>query len=198
MYGQEGVQSLAAGGIGKLRLDKRGALWVRGGAARYEDLVRAGMVFSAANQAAVSTTAALATTWTGLAVCNPLTSTKDLVMIQFTAGQSAAGAAGAIGLMRADTTGLASAITAVNQLAGDATASVAVVDNGATIGTPVLHRTYGSVGSLATTGYGLVAGLIVNLDGSIILQPGYSLLTYTEAANTSAFIFSFTWAEIAR
>ena len=82
-------------------------------------------------------------------------------------------------------------------LLGSPLSSVALVDNAATIGTPVLHRVYGSVGSLATSGYGMGPGIQVNLDGSIFVQPGYAILSYASAALTSALIMHFMWEEIA-
>jgi hypothetical protein len=188
----------AATGANPLRQDPDTNLVVQATGARYWDLVKSGRVFSVSNQAVVSTTAALATTWTGLGVCNPATSTVDLVMLRCGVGQVAAGAAGAVGIMVADTTGLVAAITPKNALVGSTVASQSIVDDGGTIGTPILYRVYGSVGSVATTAYGLVPGVFVDLDGSLVIQPGYAALSYTTAATTTALIFHFVWAEMAR
>lgn len=196
MYGKVGRQVLASGGVGPIRMDKDGNIMAAVVGPEYADLVEAGRVFSAANQAAVSTTAALATTWTGLGIGNPAASGKNYVMLEFGAGQAAAAVAGVLGLMVADLTGLAQAITPVSQDLGTGLTSDALVDDGATIGTPVLYRACGSIGSDATTDYPLTPGVVYPLNGSIIIPPGASLLTYTTGACTSAFIFSFLWAEV--
>jgi hypothetical protein len=35
-----------------------------------------------------------------------------------------------------------------------------------------------------------------DFDGDIIIQPGQFLATYSSAANTAAYLFSFTWEEV--
>jgi hypothetical protein len=197
MFGRVG-RLIEASGNNPLVTDKDGHQVVTAAGAKYADLVDSGRVFSVANQAVVSTTAGLATTWTGLAVCNPAASMVDLVMLKFGVAQGAAGAAGTIGLMIADVTGIAAALTIKNAKIGNATGTQALADDGATCGTPILHRVFGSIGSLATTGYGLAQGLVFDLDGGLILPPGYTVLTYTSAATTSALMFHFLWAEITR
>ncbi len=199
MYGKVGRQIAADGSINPLRTDRDGNLVVSAYGGKYSDLVAAGRVFSAANQAAVATTAALATTWTGLGICNPTTSTQDLVLLEFGAAHSVAvPAAGAVGLMHADATGFAADITPVNACRGHSNTSVAIADAGATIGTPVLLRVYGQGGTVATTEYGLQPGLTVDLNGSVVLSPGQSILTYTTLACTAAYLFHFVWAELDR
>lgn len=198
MYGKVGRISASSGTINPLRTDTDGNLVVTSVGGKYTDLVLAGRVFAVSNQAVKSTTAALATTWTGLGICNPSTSTVDLALLGFHVAQGAAGAAGGVGIMCADTTGLAAELTPVNQLLGSTTSSQAIADTAATIGTPVLYQVFGSIGSDATTDYALVPGIVADLEGSLILQPGYSALSYTTGATTSALIMSFVWAELDR
>jgi len=161
----------------------------------YASLVKAGQVFAVSNQAVKSTTAGLGTGWTGLAILNPTASEVNLEMLGFHAAQVAVGVAGAVGLMIADTTGLATELAIKNQLVGSSKNTAAIADTAATIGTPVLYRIFGHLGSVATTAYGLLPGLNVDLKGSLIIKPGYSVLTYTTLATTSAIIFSFLWNE---
>ena len=159
----------------------------------YEQSYR-GNSYAVANQAGVSTTAALATTWTGLAISNPSGSGVNLVVNRFTCAQVAAGVAGAVGIM----TGAGSAagsLTPRNRIVSGP-ASKAVASAGATIGAPVLEEVYGSLGSLATTGYGLQSALIVPINGSLIVPPGYFAASYTTAATTTALIFGFLWEEV--
>jgi len=160
----------------------------------YASLVRAGQVFGVSNQAVKSTTAALATTWTGLAINNPTGSGVNLEMLGFHCQQVAAGVAGAVGLMIANSTGIAAELTPKNQLIGGG-AGKALADTAATIGTPILYRVFGSLGSVATTAYALEQGINVDLKGSLIITPGNTVLTYTTAATTNALIFSFLWNE---
>ncbi|MEY2874023.1 MAG: hypothetical protein RLZZ373_1394 [Pseudomonadota bacterium] len=161
---------------------------------RYYEQAKRGTLFSLANQAAVSNTAGLATTFTGLSVANPSGSGKNLVLLHVGVGQIAAGAAGALGIMTGSGAA-AGSLTPRNCLVGGG-ASVAVGSNSATIATPVLERIFGTIGSLATTGYGLQPGLQYQVDGSLVIPPGYFVASYASAALTSASIWSFVWEEV--
>lgn len=166
--------------------------------AGYENITFQQNVYSVANQAAKTTTAALATTFTGLSITNPATNTKKFVILEFGWSQFAAGTAGAIGLMGgaiSSTHDAAAELTPKNMYLGGA-ASTAIVDTACTIATPVLWRVCGSIGSVATTGYGASDSGPYKVDGSIIVPPGYFIATYTTTAQTSAFIFHFTWKEV--
>jgi hypothetical protein len=157
-----------------------------------------GDVFSASNQAVCSTTAALATAFTGLALGNPATSRYDAVILQMSWGQVAVAVAGAMGVMGGLGVGdLAAAITPVNRRIGGRTSGM-LVDDAATIPTPTLLQVFGSIGSLATTGYGLVNRSVAELDGSLIVTPGNFIAFYTTAATTNALIMSFLWQEYRR
>lgn len=163
----------------------------------YEQTVR-GKMFSVNTQGtAVTTTAALATTWTGLGIANASSSVVNLVLTKFTATQFAVGAAATIGLMGGTGTLAASlAIQSRNIGSGTACAATTTASAGATISTPLLITTFGSLGSLATTGYGLENGIYVDLEGSIIIPPGSFVCTYTSIVTTSALNFGFTWEEV--
>lgn len=163
---------------------------------KYADAALSGRLFSAANQAAVATTAALATTWTGLGIANPTGSGKLFILHEFAWGLSVVGpAAGALGLMTSTDSGFASAITPRSSKYAQGS-SVAIVDDGATIGTPVLERIVSTYGTGAITTWQGAGPQVYVIDGSIILPAGRSLLTYTFAATTAAFIFSFLWEEV--
>lgn len=154
-----------------------------------------GSIFSVANQAVVSTTAGLATTFTGLAIANPASSHVNLVMKRFCCTQTAVGVAGSIGLMGG--VGVAAgSLVPINRSLGSGLTAKATASAGATISTPTLVEVYGTLGSLATTGYGLQDGIVVELYDSIIVPPGSFLATYTTAATTSALVFSMTWEEV--
>ena len=190
-----GEKQASVGSIVNLRGGRQGEVITSNLHGKYTEQVLNGNVFSVANQAAVTTTAAMATTWTGLGVANPITSGYNLALIGFGCSQFAVGAAGSIGIIGCTSSGFASAITIQNAKLGSR-ASVALADDGATIVSPVLLRTFGSVGSLATTGYGLMPGIWAELDGSIVITPGMAVASYTTIVTTTALIFTFVWEEI--
>ncbi len=192
-WGKMGLQYLTSGQFGPLRLSHSGALVVSQGG-KYADAALAGRVFNVANQAAIATTAALATTWTGLCVGNPVGSGVNVRLIAFGFPLTLAGpAAGAIGIMTGTQTTTAS-LTPRNALIGGP-ASKVYANAGQTIGTPVLDRVVGSYGTAATTAFQVMPAYI-DLDGAIVVTPGTFAATYTTTACTAAFIFSFTWEEV--
>lgn len=196
MYGKVGAQTLANGSTGPLRLDTDGALIARPCAGKYTEAAMAGRLFSVANQAAVATTAALATTWTGLGIANPSTSGKNVILYEFGYALTVVGpAATSVGLMTSDTTGFAANLTPKAAMDG-AGSSVVIVDNGATIATPILERVFGVISTGAITTMMAIPPMIYQLDGSMIIKPGRSVMTYTNAALTAAAIFYFLWEEV--
>lgn len=165
---------------------------------KYYEAVNAGRVYTAANQAAVALTAAFNTAYTGLVLENPATSGKNLVMLGVSyASTVATPTATALGLMTGyDAGDAAAAITPRNRKTGGA-ASIATVDNGCTLtGTPVLEQLITTAWTEATTAGTLGKPNWVDLDGSLIITPGYYVAIYSAAANTAAFLFSFMWEEI--
>ncbi len=164
---------------------------------RYYEQTYRGNRFVVANQAAVTTTAALATTYTGLVIGNPSTSTVNMVLDKFCCSQFAVGAAGAIGIMTGaiGTNTITDTLVPRNRKVGGVR-SVGVANAGQTISTPVLEQVFGSIGSVATTAYGLTPGVVVDLEGSLILPPGFFAAAYTTVVTTSALIFSFEWTEV--
>lgn len=151
-------------------------------------------VFSVCNQAAVTTSTSLNTTFTGLSVANPAGSGYNLVVNKFTCAQFAVGAAAVIGIS-VGAGAAAGSLTIRNRKFGGKS-SIAVASAGATIAAPILMVTAGSVGSVATTGYGLSQSIVVDLEGSLIIQPGFFMASDTSIATTTALIFSFCWEEV--
>jgi len=160
----------------------------------YEQAYR-GNLFSVTNQAAVTTTAGLATTFTGLAIANPASSGVNLVIRLFECSQFAVGAAGAVGVM-VGSGAAAGSLTTRNAKVGGPASPATTASAGATIATPVLERICGSVGSLATTGYGLLPSICYDFHGSLIIPPGYYCASFTSAVTTSALLFGFVWEEV--
>lgn len=161
----------------------------------YEQAFR-GNLFSICTQGTgVTTTSALATTWTGLGISNPLGSGVNLVLLKFQAAQFAVGAAATIGIMGGVGV-LSASLTPQSRKIGSGTTSVARGSASDTISTPLLIATFGQVGSLPTTGYGLTPGLTIDVGGAIIVPPGSFIASYTALINTSALQFNFMWEEV--
>ena len=192
--GQVGPQLASDGTNPIVRMGRTAELVVQQLHGRYCEQVVRGNMFRVANQAAVTTTAALATTWTGLAISNPSGSGVNAVVNLFTAAQFAVGAAACVGIMTGAGAAAGSLVPS-NCFQGGPTGKV-MASAGATIATPVLQYVFGQCGSLATTGYGLTPGLVVDLEGSLIIPPGFFAASYTTIATTSALIFGFQWEEI--
>ncbi len=161
---------------------------------RYYESTYRGNVFSVANQAAVTTSTTLNTTFTGLAVANPVGSGFNLVVSKFTCQQFAVGAAVVVSI--AVGAGAAAGSLTIRNRKYGGSASVATASAGATIAAPILMVPAGSVGSVATTGYGLQPGISIDLEGSLIIPPGYFMCSDTSIATTTALIFSFMWEEV--
>lgn len=184
------------GSLASMQAGAEGGLLTTNVAGKYADAARNGRLFSVASSAAVATTAAAATTWTGLGIANPTGSGKLLVMLQFGWALSVVGPdEGIIGLMAATDGGFAAALT-VRCAKYGAGASVAYADDGATIVSPVLERVVSTYGTGAITTWQGAGSQVYNIDGSIILTAGRSICTYTTTATTAAFQFSFLWEEV--
>lgn len=197
IQGVAGIQNNADGSISvAVRAGKQGELSVSELHGRYYEQTYRGNVFSVCTQGTgVTTTAALATTFTGLAVGNPVGSGVNLVLNKFTCAEFAVGAAATIGIM-GGAGSITASLTPQSRIIGGGAASKAVATAGQTISTPVLIATFGSTGSLATTGYGLQSGIVVDLEGSVIIPPGSFVASYTAIVTTSALQFSFAWEEV--
>jgi len=189
MYGQD------AYGVGRPPLidsDRR----LVSAAGKYDTAALAGRVFSVANQAAVAVTAALATTWTGLGIANPAGSGKNIIIREFGWATDVVNPAeSAVGLMTTTSSGMADNLTARSAFFGTGT-SIAYCDDGATIATPVLERVCGSTMEGAITTQVQLTPAIIPIDGSIILAPGRSVLTYHSIGGTASLIFHFVWEEV--
>jgi len=186
-------QILASGVDAAPRIDRRGNLVVRNAMA---SAALDGRLFGVANQAAIATTAALATTWTGLCVSNPAGSNKNMILHEFGFSQTvASNGDGAIGLMTCTIATPASNVTVRNQLLGGDTSSM-IADDGATIVGPILQRVFGPIGTLAVTGYGQGPQFVYKAEGSLIIPPGYTIATYTTKVIGASMIFHFVWEEV--
>lgn len=197
MTGDVGEVNLANGIVNHaVRIGRQGEIFVSQLHGKYTSQALSGNMFSCANQAKVATTAALATTWTGLGVSNPTGSGYNIALLEFGfAKEIATDVTGCIGLMRTTNSGFANTVTSYNRILGGRS-SVAWCDDGATITTPTLIGTYFDAGTVAVTAYGTQGPWTIDLGGSIIIPPGYAVCTYTFAATTATYQFHFMWEEI--
>jgi len=196
MTGDVGAKQYADGATNvEVQLTRQGAIMVADAAGKYASSALAGRLFYACNQTAIATTAALTTTYTGFAMGNPSTSGKNAIILE--AGFSQASSAdtnGLVGLMVGEigTTTIAADVTAYNCKMGGASA-VCKIDNGTTIGTPVLARV---IGSYKEDSQIVGPPRIYDVGGSIILVPGWFVAFYTTLATEACFQFHMIWEEI--
>lgn len=145
-----------------------------------------------------TTTAAGAATFTGLLVGNPAGSGVNLAVNKVTVLQGAALTAETdIGIMYGPSTAtITSSLTTIfNRYAGG-TASACVATAGQTITVPTAFIVFAGSGSGAITVPGLMPVVGVDLEGSLVIPPGYFFASYTSRVSTTALMFSFAWEEI--
>jgi hypothetical protein len=158
--------------------------------------------FNASTQAAVTTTAGLATTYTGLALTNPTTSTVNLALnkVGWAFLGTTVPATTVIGLaFNTSTTAVTqtTAITGRNNFLGGA-APQGLAASSVTFPTaPILSHILGQITYVATPA-NMLAGSITlqDLEGSIVMPPGSYISLYTSQILTTALFASFQWEEI--
>jgi hypothetical protein len=165
---------------------------------RYYESTYRRVMFHVATQAAQATTVALATTYTGLCVSNPVGSQVNLVMAKVGIALAAAPAAIApIGIMAGYNAGInvthTTPATPRSNFFGAGAAGVGLADVAATLPTaPVLIMPImGGFTAAALPGAGPV---IVDLEGGLILPPGAYAAIYSLTAVSG--LFAFKWEEV--
>jgi hypothetical protein len=158
-----------------------------------------GTLFSACNPTPKTTTVGCAAAgWTGLGLCNPTGSGIHIIVHEFYYSKYiVADVEGALGLATTTDAGFGSEIAAKNRLIGGA-ASSAYVDSAATLTTAGnLIAWVASIGVEAAADDGYMASNgVIELQGALVLPPGYSVITCTDAVQTSVFAFGFMWEEV--
>ena len=199
MWSKGGSAEGSKGALNHLSSDPNaGALDVAQGG-KYALATLGGRVFGVANQAAVAVTAAFAATFTGLAVGNPSGSGRNCVLLNMSFSNTVVGVSvGSIGIM-AGASGLCpitASLTIQNQKLNSGL-SVCTATGGQTINAapaPTLIKVVGITGTEAVTSW---SSRIVScdLDGSIVIPPGFFFATYCFMLATASLQFSFTWEE---
>lgn len=203
MPNQVGLQTAGDAQVINPRSGKSGESIIGAGHGFYHEPVSRGLVYNGAIAGQV-TTVGLATTYTGLCLSNPITSSVHLSLLSAGFNFIVAFAAGAsVGLMTGynSTTNVThtTPVTPRNQkFVGAAGSGTGLLDSAATLPTaPTLNTVFGAglTGAITTTPMGL-AGYIF-LDGLILLPPGAYVAIYTSTASgTAGGAFNLTWEEI--
>ena len=189
------------GAVNPGRVDKLGAVVTTDAHGRYQEATIRGNVFSASNQAAQAVSVALATTYTGLCISNPLGNTKNLVMLgcQYALTAAPAGIAslhliaGFSATANVTHTAALAAPGIQNGLIGTGPNSTAKADSSATIVAPgyliplVSGFTAAALPSMST-GW-------IDLGGMFIIPPGGWIAIGALTAVTG--FGGFTWEEVA-
>lgn len=196
---QTGSQNIAGGQtpVKNLNVSRQGDLAIQPAGSDYQELALRGLVYSASNQAAQAVSVALATTYTGLCLSNPLNSKYNLVLLGCNFALSVAPAAIASlhligGFSSTTNVTHTAAITPTSNILGLPLDNVAKVDSQATIPTPTYLYSLGS-GFTAGALYGTTPSWI-DLKGQIIIPPGGFVAIGALTAVTG--FGTFVWAEL--
>ena len=195
-----GERVAAEGTFNQLRGDKTGGLIVQAGSGDLYDSTNAGDVFGVCNQAVVAVTSSLATTYTGLSVGNMSGSGKDLVMLGFSIAIDSEPdtAATCFGLMTGAGDLPAEDLIPRNRKLGGPK-SVARATDGCTLpAAPVLEQPLAICWAEADNKNSLGPVMYYNIDGSLIVTPGYFVAVFCFKTNAANAICSFLWKEVDR
>lgn len=140
-----------------------------------------------------TTTAAGAATFTGLAVGNPVGSGKNLVVNKiFIAQPVALTAETELGVMYGPaTTAIAASLTTIFNRKAGGPASVCTATAGQTITAPTAFIVVSSGGTAVQP-----VNHSADLEGSLVIPPGYFFASYTSRVTTTALMFCFNWEEV--
>lgn len=202
--GQPSTTSIQPGTTPTMRQGQLGDVIVSELHGRYYETAYRRNLFNAATQTGVTTTVGLVTSYSGLALTNPTTSTVNLVLNKVGYGVSASPAADmVVGLaFNTSTTAVTQGggtITPRNNFLGGATAQGLVSTGTGTAMTlpsaPIYSHFLGVIGTTAAAG-AMQSGF-VDLEGAIILPPGsYACIVTSTASAATSFFGSFQWEEV--
>lgn len=157
-------------------------------------------MFSASIQAVATTTVGLATTYTGLCLSNPITSTVNLVLNKCSMMQSVIQAtqieayALAVGFNATTNVTHTAALTTKSNKIGSGLTSVGLADTSATLPTAPTYHTFVTETASATS---QPSTALIDMEGSVILIPGaYACWVTPAQASVAGLWFSFQWEEV--
>lgn len=197
IHGQVGPQRLSDGTSQTFRQSKTGGMVVVPGHARYWEQTSRGNVYSAANQAAVTSPAGLATASTVFTLYNPAGSGVMLSIIDVGVAIAAAPAAASVIYLVVNNNPIqtapatVTALTVNNNYLNTTSGQGKVYSTATLAATPQVARVLGSVPAASNN---TAAYIKDEISGALILQPG----TYISIQATTAIslIAHMTWEEI--
>lgn len=165
---------------------------------KFAEAAMAGRLFYAANQTNVIACSTLHDTFTGLAIVNPLTSGKNLIMHEFNwAVMDSPDVDSNLSLAEGDADdGYATDIAVrCTQYGYKTSATIADAAATRTGHTTVIVKHVGTLGTNITTD--LMQGpTVVDLGGQIIIAPGRAICTDSLLATNDVMVFGFMWEEV--
>lgn len=176
---------------------RQGGIAVQQLTSRFYEAANRGTMFGISG-GLTTTTAAGAGTFTGLLVGNPAGSGVNLAVNKVRVLQGAALTAETnIGIMYGPSTAtITASLTTIFNRKLSGAASVCVATAGQTITAPTAFIVMFGSGSGAITVPGIMPANQVDLDGGLVIPPGYFFASYTSRVTTTALMFSFAWEEI--
>lgn len=155
-------------------------------------------LFYVNNATVVDCSTTLNTAFTGLGICNPAGSGKFYIFHEFGwATKDAIAGESILSLAITTSSGFAAQLTVKSAKAGGAMASEAIADEAATIIAPVICKTITELRQGAdSVQYGAQGPNVIDLKGSIILSPGYAVVTDSTVAPGASMSFHFVWEEV--
>lgn len=205
--GQPTTSSIAAGSNPSIRQGQLGDMIVSELHGRYYETAYRRNMYTAVLNTGTTTSAGLATTFTGLLLYNPQNSTVNLAInkvgYSFLVAFTAASAIGVMTGVAPTNPGTSATNTTVraNYVGLPNGSSQALTYSGATLtatgATPVLHSVFGAGLTGAITTVPQIPGMFYDFEGSIIVPPGTYIATYTSTASGASGTFaSITYEEI--
>lgn len=196
-----GVQTPVAGSTITARALRNADLAVTEYNAKYYQMTKDGMCYTAATQALVTTTVGLALTYTGLVLSNPITATVDLVLLQASMMQSVLQAtqveafALATGFLSTANVTHTTPVAPKSSFVGSGLTGQGLADVAATLpAAPFYDTFFTNTGTATADSTGVQA---FDLGGSIVLKPGAFCCFVTPAqASVAGMWFGFKWAEV--
>ncbi len=183
-----------------VRGGKQGDLIVSELHGRYYESAYRSNRFSVASQAVATTTVGLATTYTGLALVNPVKSNRNLVLGKCTLMQSVIQAtqveafAIAFGFNGSTDVTLTTPATPQSRIIGSGAVAQAKAATSATLPTAPVYDTFITNTAAATQN---APGAFLDFEGAVILPPGgYACWVTPGQASVAGMWFSFEWEEV--
>jgi len=156
---------------------------------KYTGWVESDQVWAVTNDGPSSTTEGKTSPWLGLGIYNPPDSGVEVIILHICSALASPGPVplahhGAFGVQCVHELTPTSLLEPANQHFGHGGGNAVVAFDAATFTACTLQRILGEVGSVHE-----------DVNGGMVLYPGYSLLTHFTKALTDAVISTFLWAE---